>query len=322
MLVRGAASADQALYGRVRGQTSDLALILELREAWPLEPTLPEQLAAARALGVAASAQIVVWFAREPLKLEVRVLDLAAERVLTRAIDRGEGELAGSAQDEAAALVVRSAARASLLGAALGTPEQELAEPAAPALVALEPPAVVTPVMRPVRPPRFRLGASGQGALAGDARFGLGLRAAVALAAFELGLRGAYGFGSRSETAVAEVKLAQHRAGLYAAYAPALGEWLELALELGLDMQVLTTQVRIEEPLFDGRAPRALLPGASAQLSVRVWLHAHFALALSAGVELLLQRPVLGYEAPQGFVPVREPWLVQPLLALELLTRF
>jgi hypothetical protein len=170
--------------------------------------------------------------------------------------------------------------------------------------------------------PRLRAGAGGHGAFDGALRFGLGLRLAVALAELELGVRGGYGFASRSTTRVAEVKLAQHRAGLYAAFAPALSTWLQLVLELGVDLQVFTTRVRVDDPLFEGRAPRAVLPGLSAQAGARMWLHPRFALALGAGFELLPNTPVLGYDSRAGFVRVREPWLVQPVLALELITRF
>ncbi len=121
-LVRVAGPKDRQLFERVRGQMSDLRVRLSASETGPLEPTFAEQLALGRARATSAGAQLVVWFARHATRLEVVVADLRADRVLVRSIERGAQQLDKSAQEEAAALVVRSAVKASLLGEALGTP--------------------------------------------------------------------------------------------------------------------------------------------------------------------------------------------------------
>jgi hypothetical protein len=327
-VVRIAAPADRPLYERVRGQASDLELELVPLDASALEETLPAQLAKARELGSAAQAQVVVWFTRELERLEVVVADLAAERVLVRAIERGEGELAGSAQDEAAALVVRSALKASLMGAALGTPEPELAPPEPeptppPAVVA--PPPVSEPVAAPPAP-RFRLGArvvAGKDGATDPGNLGVGLRFAIAHHAFEFGVLGLYGLPADvDETQLAKLSLSQHRAGAYGAYAPLLGRYLQLTIEAAVELCVFMTEVSGEPPQLEVARERALLAAVSADVGMRAWFHRHVAVGLTVGLAVLPKRPVLGYEVGPNFERVQPLWVAQPRVGIELVTRF
>lgn len=328
-VVRMAEAADQALYERVRGQASDLDVVLLPTTTESIEGTRACQLARARDLGTQAGARTVVWFVRAATQLEVLVADLAAERLLARAIERGEGELDASAQGEAAALVVRSALRASLLGTPLGTPELELAEPPPPPPppVAAAPPPPPPPAPAPaVRPRRFRLGLGVQGALDGASdpgRLATMLRLSWSRRALELGVRGGYGFGAQLEGEVADVALAKHGASGYAAYVPRVHERIQLVLEGGVGVRVFSTDVQRRELGLDAQRSRAVLAAGSVDLGLRVGLHARVSIAISAGIDVLSSRVTPGYdllsaEASPRFIEVARLWLVQPHAALEL----
>jgi hypothetical protein len=332
-VVRIAQSGDQALHERVRGQASDLEVVLVPTASEPVEETRAGQLARARELGVQAGAQAVVWFVRTAMQLEVLVADLAAERLLARVIERGEGELVESAQEEAAALIVRSALRASLLGTPLGTPEVELAAPPPPPPVIAPPPPPAPerpPPPAPAAPrvPRFRLGAGVRAARDGASdpgRLAATLRLGWSMRALELGVRGAYGFGAEVDGEVARIALAQHAASLYGAYAPRLHARVQLVLEGGFGLRVFTSDVEdveAREPALDARGSRALLPAAHLDIGLRVAVHAWLSIALAVGMDVLSKRLALGYEreAAEGerFAQVGRLWLVQPHALFEL----
>ena len=325
--VRIAEPDDRALYERIRGQASDLEVALTPLEAAPLEPARPEQLTRARELGSGAAAQLVIWFARTPATLEVLVADLAAERLFVRPIARGEGELARSAQDEAAALVVRSAIKASLGGAALGAPEQALAPPPPPPPPPEPPPPEPPPPApaAPPPPPRLRLGfgaRAGRDGASDPPQFGVGARLGFVHRELEFGLRGAFGLPADVSATVAALSLSQHGAAGYAAYTPWLGQRVQLALELALELQLYATKVRDARAELEARRDRGAFAAIAVALGARWWLHERFAVALSVELATLPRRPLLGYQTDGGFVTVEQVARVQPRLALELFTRF
>lgn len=325
VVVRVVDASEQALYERVVGQTSDLDVAVHARATEALESSVAAQLARARELGETQDAAVVVWFAHAETALEVWVLDRGAARVLQRSLARGEGELAQSAQEEAAALVVRSAVRASKVGAALGTPERELVPEPAPVLAPKASTSEAKPPPAPPPAPRFRLGGSLTGTWDGASDHGnlaLGLRFGLALPSLELGVRGAFGLAANVEARLSELALSAHRAGLYAAYAPALSARVQLLAELGAGLAVYTTEVSFEQPSFAGADRRALLPVLSAALGARAWFDRVFGVAFAIGADVLPERLTLGYDSASGFVRVARAWPVQPTLSLELLARF
>jgi hypothetical protein len=106
-------AADREVAGRVEGQTSDLdvELVVAARPATPvIDPA-----AAARGRG----ARVVVWFERDASSWLVHVAEPAEDRELVRRV-AARGELAGSANAEGVALVVRGALRALAEGGSIG----------------------------------------------------------------------------------------------------------------------------------------------------------------------------------------------------------
>ena len=300
-----AAPEDRGLLTRVRGQTSDLETQVVAVDAAPLDVGFDAQLATARTLAQAQAAPLAIWFARSGPRLVVYVADLASGRVLARGIDQGEGAHDASAQGEAAALVVRSAVRASLAGAALNTPPAErvavAALPAPPAQVAVvaskpmpapapsqpaPPKQASAPPPRRVAPPSAphvrgadprrerRLdawlalgGELGRDGFAQRARAALSARVGVRAGRFEVGFGGAFGLPETREVPVGEVALARHRAVGHGGFALLARPTLRvsLALEAGVEIDML--QVRRPIASFRADTSRSALAVLGAQLS-------------------------------------------------------
>lgn len=340
-VVRLADSADRLLLERIRGQTSDLDVRLLSVEQSPLEPLFTDQLATARALAEERAADVAIWFVRANQALSLIVADLRVERVLVRALAGGEGTLALSAQDEAGALVVRSALKASLSGAALGAPEHEVvaestagsvppAPPPPPSPPAPPPPPPPRPVQGPRAAPverpawRLRVGLGAEAAFE-QARphggVGLAARLGVARDRLELGARGGFGLRTTIEipTSLARLSLAQHRVAGYAGLSVLARETVRLVLAVNAGAQWLTTRVRAEDASFrerDGRVAVAALGGDMMLMLLPRWT-AGGGLLLRVGFEAHPQGVVLGYE-DAGFVRLRRLWPVQPVVGLEL----
>jgi hypothetical protein len=322
-LVRVTGAQDERLVERIRGQTSDLELTLATPTTGALEPTLAEQLSAARRLAKDAGAALAIWFVHTEPAIEVVVVDLRVERVLVRSIAGGGGPLELSAREEAAALVVRSAVKASLSGDALGEPEQRVVAAPAPPEPVATPVAVVPPRPEPPRPQTsWLLGVGAQGVADGaSARGRYGLFALLALTPrrFELGLRGGYGLRAQVGNSVAKLAIVEHALGGYAGYALLSRERVRLMLALGASWRLLTTRVRAERAGFVGDAQRASSPAIDAEARVTYlprWAGGHVGFALSAGCSALPLPIVLGYKSQQAFVPEKRLWTLQPLLAL------
>ena len=344
-LVRLSVPQDEALFGRLRGQSSDLPVRLREVSSGPLEPALHEQLAAARALAEPMAARVVIWTVRSALQLTVVVADLSLGRVLVRELKRSESERDRSAQEEAAALVVRSALKATLAGEPLGAEERELVpepEPPAaplPAPPATSPPPVSTPPREvgeapAAREPKVAWGAllalgmlgSADGATS-PASLGLAARVALTRARLELGLRADFGLRASVSAPFARVQLAQHRAGAYVGYSPLQREQLRLSVAATLGANLFTTRVRSEDArVFTAETARSVVPalGAGCLLTyLPRWTRGHAGLAVSAFFEAFPRRLQLGYDkSSTDFVRVARLWPVQPVVALELVLRY
>ncbi|MBI5501762.1 MAG: hypothetical protein HY907_16080 [Deltaproteobacteria bacterium] len=245
--VRVASPVDAALLERVEGQASDLAVELLPSPSGPLEPTLAEQLATARALAGAAGAGVVVWFSRVlddagSGAVLVHVAETASGRVLARVVGGGSGAGGSDAPDSAtveqAALVVRSTLRALAAGGSIG-----VEAPAAPATpTALPgPPASMSPVTA-TPPPASEPVAStlgwtvelgwaavfDGGAAAGQ--HGLEARLGLAIPWLRLSACGRVGFPSELPDPWATVELSRHGVGLGVDVVLELADGLELLL--------------------------------------------------------------------------------------------
>jgi hypothetical protein len=322
---------DRALLERVRGQASDLAVTLEVEETSSLEPSLRDQLATARAFAAGHEARVVIWARRTAASVEIVVADLALDRVLVRALEDASSADERSARDEAAALVVRSALKASLSGEALGSSPKELlpVEEPAPVLDTPKEPTPPPPAPAPRPAPRADRWLGALGGLAGGdgvggaGRYAVGARLGWFGSRWELGLRGAYGFGVDARVALARLTLAQHRLEGYVGVVPVARETFRLGLLVGAGARLFSLHVDSTEQSLQGESGRKVLVGLSALAALRVlptwarWQGGRAGIELSAGLDVLPRALELGYRTAERFVVAETLWRVQPVGALE-----
>jgi hypothetical protein len=317
--LRLAAPADRSLLARVRGQTGDLDVAVEPLEAAPLEASFAAQLESARRLAGEQGVRVLMWALRSEGSLELVVADFGLDRVLVRPLAGASSALEVSAQEEAAALVARSALRASLAGSALGRPSEELAPvPVVVEPVVEAPPAPApTPSAAPSVEPRawqLELGAlSGLDGVTERGHHALTLRASWRWRALELAALGGYGIPVEAERAPASVRLASHRLEASAGWVFTRGAW-SLAPSLALGMQLLRLTADARDARFtaqDARRAEVLL-GAF----VRVHYQARVGLALRLGLDVLPTPPTLGYDTDLSFTRTERPWHAQPHVGL------
>ncbi len=336
VLVRIDDPADRLLLDRVRGQTSDLNVLLLTDSRKPIEPTLPEQLDTARKLSEEQHARLVVWFEHDREVVTVFVAEPAAGRVLVRRITPSEGRLAGSAQQESAALVVRSAMRALAAGGEIGVSEQEAAPPA-PASVVMVAVVKQEPVAGPAGPlppkpipPVWELvlfaGARAAWIGAGNAaQPSVSARLALRRGRYQGEVRAAIGLAVHLDDEIARVALLRHGLSLHAAYLPLKTRRFVLSTALGAGANLFLTEVNARNRQFDAKDSAALFPVASADLTLRFmpdWAHRTVGVATLLGADILPQALAVGYQGPDGhFVRRDRTWHVLPTLSLELVVR-
>lgn len=121
-VVRVASDEDTALLVRVRGQSSDLPVRLEVSSGAPLGEFREGPWLAAERLAGRHQARAVLWFVREGSDVRVQVAEFDSRRLFSRAARMGQspGSLEWSTGAEALALAARSALRAVEAGAPLG----------------------------------------------------------------------------------------------------------------------------------------------------------------------------------------------------------
>lgn len=327
---------DRALLERVRGQASDLAVTLEVEETPDLPPNLRDQLAEAQTLAAGHEARVVIWARRTAEFVEIVVADLALDRVLVRALADASSADERSARDEAAALVVRSALKASLAGVALGSSPKELLPVAEPAPVVDTPkePAPVPPEPAPRPTPRKERWLAALGGLAGGDGVGGAGRYAVSArvgwfgSRWELGLRGGYGFGVETRVELARLTLAQHRLEAYVEVVPLVRETVRLGLLAGAGARLFSLHVDSTEDSLSGESGRKVLVSVSALAALRVlptwsrWQGGRAGIELSAGLDVLPRALELGYRDEERFVVAETLWRVQPVGAVEVVLVF
>ncbi len=337
MLVRIAEPDDRLLLERVRGQTNDLEIELYTDASTPLEPTLAEQLDTARALSERQETRAVVWFVREGEALSVLVAEPGQGRVLVRRLERQGGRLGQSAQQEAAALVVRTAMRALAAGGEIGVAEREVAEarppPAAPAPASTPPTPAPAPASAPrpseSPPPDWDLlqliGARAAWDGVSDlGQYALSGRLVLQRARIQAELRAALGFPTRLDDAIARVSLVRHGLSLHAAYALVDQRRIVVTLAFGVGASLFITDVDARAALFTAEDASALLVVGALDATLRYmpgWARDRVGIAWSLGAEALPNTLRVGYAGPDGFVERERLWHVLPSTALELVVR-
>ncbi|MCY1030944.1 hypothetical protein OV207_05700 [Corallococcus sp. BB11-1] len=320
-VARVASPEDRALLERVRGQSSDLPVVLTGEDGPALEASPDGAWREAERVAARQDARAVLWFVREGPALRVCVAAPRSGHLFVRSA-RVEGTpetLTWSVGAEALALAVRSALRAVDAGEPLG---EVVAPPPPPPVVAAppEPP----PPPAPVAEERPSLGVFVQGGLhaaldgyhpggqqglslgAGWAGRALRLHAQV-LAALPVHLRDAY----------TDVRLAQGAALVWADVP--FGQVGALEGSVGLGAGVAGFWRRTEALGTDVEAsPSRLLAAFVVGPAVRAWWRVGSALALEVALsgELLLGRPRLGYARDGDFVLREDGWSVRPRLGV------
>lgn len=329
-VVRVGTAEDRALLERVRGQSSDLPVVLQEEAGPALERSPGGAWREAERMASRQDARAVLWFRRDGLELSVSV---AAPRtghlfVRTARVEGAPGTLTWSVGAEALALTVRSALRAVDAGEPLGelvapppTPPVETPSPAPETPPPAPPPAPAPVAAAPVAPSEgafLQVGlhaaldgyhSGGQQGLAlGAGWAGRVLRlSAQVLAARPVHLRDAY----------TDLRLGQGAALVWAdvPFATA-GSW-EGTVGLGAGVAGFwrRTEARSQdvEP-----APSRLLAAFVVGPAVRVAWRLGPALALEATLsgEVLLGRPRLGYAVEGDFVLREDGWSVRPRLGV------
>ncbi len=321
VLVRLDGRASEPLLARVRGQSSDLPVVLEVQRG-PLEGSLREQIVAAADLARSRGARAIVWFVAADREVVVHVMEPGASRVLVRRVAAEEAGARGrSAMLEASAVVVRGALRALSAGGEIGvvvTAAPERSEPPArpspPPPVVPPLPAVPPPVVPPPAPARaaWALEASGQLVADGAVQHaGLGARLERRFGRLSLGVFGATGPAAGRDDGRSVVELARHQGAGVAGFALVEGD---LRLSLGLAGGVVayqrsTTVVRGLQAT-PGRTTFAGLVAPEVRLGIR--LAGPFGLVVWAAADVVAGAPELVYETAAG-VEVRDRlWVVQP----------
>ncbi|RKH87644.1 hypothetical protein D7Y13_41955, partial [Corallococcus praedator] len=151
-VARSASPEDRALLERVRGQSSDLPVVLTVEEGPALETSPDGAWREAERVALRQDARAVLWFAREGAEVRVSV---AAPRtghlfVRTAHLEGTPETLTWSVGAEALALAVRSALRAVDAGEPLGEVVAPPPPVAAPPALAPPPPEPVPVAVAPV----------------------------------------------------------------------------------------------------------------------------------------------------------------------------
>jgi hypothetical protein len=320
--LRVAEPADRSLLARVRGQTGDLEVTLDGIETSAKEASFAAQLEAARKLAGERGLRVMMWAVRKQGALEWVVADFALDRVLVRALSIASTPLELSAQEEAAALVARSALRASLAGSALGQPSEELA-PQAPEPPVPEPPA---PPPKPASPPPpakterpygVELGVlSGIDGASAHGHHALFVRASLRWRGIELGALGAYGIPVAVRQSLASLHLGTHRVEGSAGLRFVHNHWsLTPSIAIGVQVLRLTADARDARLSAHDARVATLAIGGFARVAYQP---GRVGVSLRLGLEVLPVAPALGYETDAGFARTTRLWRVQPQLGLAL----
>jgi hypothetical protein len=329
VIVRVGAEGDEALYQRVRGQTSDLDVALDV-ERGALEVGLAAQVEAARDLASARGARVVVWFETKGEEVVVVVAEPASGRVLARRLDGAETRRERSARLEAAAQVVRSSLRALAAGGVIGV---AAAEAVAEAEGELPPPPPVTrpaavpetAVARPGRAVDWRASVGWQvgadGASDGGAH-ALAARVAVERGPLALDLVASAGVASRLDDERSTVELARHGAGVAVAWGWRFGE-TRLAAGVSAGVAAWRRSTVIDDPTLMATPSRTTFSFVAAPELRGAWVFAGGAVGIEAtlGADLVAPAPRLVVRTAEGLEIRNDLWPLQPRVGLAVVVR-
>ncbi|MCP3142581.1 hypothetical protein [Pyxidicoccus xibeiensis] len=319
-VVRVASEEDAALLVRVRGQSSDLPVLLEAVPGPPLDGAAAEQWREAEQLAARQQARAVLWFLRVGPEVRVQVAEPASRHLFVRAsrLDGRPGSLEWSVGAEALALAVRSALRAVEAGEPLG----EVVEAPPPAPVAervVEVPPAPAPVPT-VSASRWMLAVGAHASLDGytsGGHQGLLLGAGWEGRSLRLRLQVLAGLPARLRDARTQVTLGQYSAALWADVPVVSGEALELSAGLGAGVVGFSRATEALAPEVEAEPSRvipALLVGP--ELAARWRAGSRLAFEVSLAAELLLGRPALGYAVDGNLVSRGDGWVARPRVGL------
>lgn len=288
-VLRTSSPEDEALESRIRGQISDLPLVLKVDPGPEPGPDAVEQWRAVVALAEHHQARVVLWFRHTPGTLVIHIAEPATRRMLVRQLQHPEPPtaLSRSATAETAALVVRSALKALDARLPVGEPVE----------VALEPDVPPPPPNREASP--WTLAVGWQTSLDGNSprgqqglQVGLGwergrLRARVLLLA---------SLPAHLTDEYTRVSLSRHAAGVVVDASPLATERFRLGAGLGVGVAGFLRSTESLGPAAEASPPRLTpTPYASPELSAR-WRTGPVALEASVAVDLLAGVPTLAYQ--------------------------
>ncbi|WP_205525729.1 hypothetical protein [Pyxidicoccus trucidator] len=350
-VARVATAEDAALLERVRGQSSDLPVLLVAESGAPLDGAPASRWRAAEQLAKRHEARAVLWFLREGPDVRVQVAEPASRHLFVRSarLDGRPGSLEWSAGAEALALAVRSALRAVDAGQPLGEVVEtsggsapagavEAGRPLPPhtaeapvkdvdggmnsSSVSAPAPERISEASSPAASSgdRWMLAVGAQAALDGytqGGHQGLLLGAGWEGRSLRLGLQFLAGRPARLRDEYTRVSLGQYAATLWADLLLVSTGPLECSAGLGVGAVAFSRGTEALTPEVEAEPSSsmlALLLGP--RLSARWSPATRFALEASLSAELLLGRPALGYAIDGNFVPRGDGWAVRPRLGL------
>ena len=334
-VLRTSSPEDEELVGRVRGQLSDLPVVLRVRPAPAPGPSAEEQWRSAEALAAQEQARVVLWFDRPVDGLSIHLADLSTQRLLVRTVplDARQGRKGRSAAAEAAALVVRSALGALLEGVAVGTPIAETVQPPPRPFRALTPPVSATPLVfsepPSLSPPRlaatpgpWTLGVGWQAALDGYSPAGQqGVQLGLGWERGALRARGRLlaSLPAHRADAYTQVSVSRHAVGAgVEATVLSTPHWrLGAGAGAGVTGFLRSTAALVSE-VTASPAHLSVAPYVGPELSTR-WLGGPVALEASLALDVLAGVPTFVYQQ-EGELLVRDRlWVLQPRLGLAML---
>jgi hypothetical protein len=339
--MRVADPADESMLLRVRGQVADLDVSLDEQLSAPVEISRRMQLEQAERLAIATDARVVIWVVRLPHELEIVVADVERDWVLVRELGHAEARGERSAQEEAAAIVVRTAIKASLAGTTFGKTQREVAASELSAItpnsrVASVAQAAMNPDRRFERPtersmvqPNWSIGLCAW--LGTDGQSAKGVRSLSARGSWigrglEVGLFGAYGFRAEVEEPFALIRFAQHRVAAQLGWPTLVRREIRLSFIASAGVSIFSAQTQSLSDDFVAFKRRRTLMMLEAGATIAYtpawarWLNGQVraGVALRAAATIFVRPLELGYkDLDDKFIYRRSLWAVQPMAGVE-----
>jgi hypothetical protein len=329
VVMRVGSDADRALLERVRGQTSDMSVVLHVAPYQQIEASLPEQLAAADAEAERVAAEAVIYWSREPDGWILYVVKAARGRVLVRRLG-DTADLPSSATLEMAALVIRGALQALSAGVPVGLERDDLPARAPPA----PPPAppVAVPVVQVQAVPQtkranveFVVALAAAGWRDGQSHYGQEggeLRVGLTRGRVSFGALGVLGPGATLDDGLATVHIARQMVAAYAGVAAWSPRSVRLELGLRAGAAFFSRATTATGPTVQATPNARSNSAAVGPLVLVNWFARRFGLSIEAGCDYLSSPPVLGYSLQGGFVRSRPLSHLSPYVTFGVAYRF